>query len=339
MTIVNKISYKTVSKAELGLSKSHMTHIGFAENTFDEWKKRISIKTKLNIFFDENKNTSIETLLFNDPIKHPTLGYRSPKFRSGSGEEIPSLRDSILYYYKLNMMNSLGTPVLIIFDLKNSKYKLEAFFVSTSHFIFKKINSLLSHQLVTRNNSGEIYSKLITSTNNYSKDFKILSDLYKDICSNKEILEKVENDETYTSSFNINNIRNERTKVRTKTNTRSRIGQQNFRINVLSAYKRQCCITECDLIYALEANHIHPYIGPDTNHIQNGIPLRADIHKLWTKGLLGINDKYKVVLSDEANNSESYKKYHGQPIKLPTNPKYYPNKEALLRWCNLNELI
>ena len=50
MTIVNKVSYKTVSKAELGLSKSHMTHIGFAENTFDEWKKRISIKMKLNIF-------------------------------------------------------------------------------------------------------------------------------------------------------------------------------------------------------------------------------------------------------------------------------------------------
>ena len=34
MIEVNKISYKTVSKAELGLSKSHMTHIGFAENTF-----------------------------------------------------------------------------------------------------------------------------------------------------------------------------------------------------------------------------------------------------------------------------------------------------------------
>ena len=44
MTIVNKVSYKTVSKAELGLSKSHMTHIGFAENTFDEWKKEFRLK-------------------------------------------------------------------------------------------------------------------------------------------------------------------------------------------------------------------------------------------------------------------------------------------------------
>ena len=36
MIEVNKISYKTVSKAELDISKSHMTHIEFAENTFDE---------------------------------------------------------------------------------------------------------------------------------------------------------------------------------------------------------------------------------------------------------------------------------------------------------------
>ena len=338
MTIVNKVSYKTVSKAELGLSKSHMTHIGFAENTFDEWKKRISIKTKLNIFFEKNMSTNIETMLFNDPIKHPTLGYRSPKFRSGSDEEIPSLRDSILYYYKLNMMNSLGTPVLILFNLKDSKYQLEAFLISTSHVIFKKLNSLLSHSLITRNKSGEIYSKLITLTNNYKNDFKILSKIYNDIYSNKEVLEKVENDETYSKTFNIKNIRDERSKTRSTT-TRSRKGQQNFRINVLSADKNQCCVTGFDLIDALEANHIFPYRGPDTNHIQNGIPLRVDIHKLWTKGLLGINNKYQIVLNDTARNSESYKKYHGMHIKLPTNPKYHPDKEALQHHCNLYNLV
>ena len=190
MTIVNKISYKTVSKAELGLSKSHMTHIGFAENTFDDWKKRISIKTKLNIFFDKNNKTTIETFLFNDPIKHPTQGLRSPKFRSGSDEELPSLRDSIIYFYKINMKNSVGTPLLILFDLKKSQYKLEAFLISPSHNIFKQLISSLSHPLITRNNSGEIYSKLITSTNNYSKDFKIISHIYKDNLSNKDSLEE-----------------------------------------------------------------------------------------------------------------------------------------------------
>lgn len=337
MTVIKNISYKSVTKAELGLSKSNMTHIGFAENTFAEWNKRISIKTKLNIFFDENKSTNIETLLFNDPIKIPAGGYRSPKFRSGSDEEMPSLRDSILYYYKLNMINSSGTPILILFDLKNSKYKLEAFLISTNHIIFKKLKSSLSYNLINRNNSGEIYSKLINSTNNYSVDFKILTNIYKDFYSHKEVLEKVENDETYPNNFKVNNIHDERTELKTTTR-RIRIGQQNFRINVLGAYKNQCCITGSDLIEAIEANHIHPYVGPDTNHIQNGIPLRADIHRLWTKGLLAINDEYKVILSDKAKNSEAYKRFNGVRIKLPTNPKYHPNKDALLRWCNLHQL-
>ena len=337
MIIINKLSFKTVSKAELGLSKSHMTHIGFAENTFDEWKKRISIKTKLNIFFDKDKKTSIETLLINDPIKHPTLGYRSPKFRSGSDENIPSLRDSVIYYYKLYMKNSLGTPILILFDLKNYKYKVEAFLISTENNIFKKFNSSLSRSLINRNNSGEIYSKLITSTNQFHNDFKVISSIYRDVSSNKEALQKIENDELPSNIFDINNVRDER-KNRRLTTTRGRIGQQNFRINVLSAYKYRCCVTGTDLMEAIEANHIHPYIGQDSNHVQNGVPLRADIHKLWTKGLLGINDKYKIILSDKVKNSESYKEFHGQSIALPTNSKYHPNKEALLNWCNLHQL-
>ena len=106
-----------------------------------------------------------------------------------------------------------------------------------------------------------------------------------------------------SNNFNINNIDSEKKNVKTSIN-RNRIGQQNFRINVLSAYKYQCCVTRSDLIDAIEANHIHPYFGVNTNHVQNGIPLRADIHKLWTKGLLGINDQFKVILSEKAKNSE-----------------------------------
>ena len=121
MSEVERISYKTVSKAELGLAQSHMTHIGFAENTFDDWKKRISIKTNLNIFFGKNYRSEILTLLINDPIKHPKHGFRSPKFRSGSDSELSSLRDSIVYYYKLNMRDDSHTPIFILPIIKLNK--------------------------------------------------------------------------------------------------------------------------------------------------------------------------------------------------------------------------
>ena len=118
MSEVQRISYKTVSKAELGLSKSNMTHIGYATNFIDEWKKKFSFKTKLTIFFDDDKSTSITSLFINDPIENPDGSLRSPKFRALSEEETTSLRDSILYYYKLNMRDTIATPLLILFNLK-----------------------------------------------------------------------------------------------------------------------------------------------------------------------------------------------------------------------------
>jgi len=40
MKIIRNISYKTVSKAELGLTDGHITHIGYAQNFINNWKKR-----------------------------------------------------------------------------------------------------------------------------------------------------------------------------------------------------------------------------------------------------------------------------------------------------------
>ena len=335
MSEVQRISYKTVSKAELGLSKSNMTHIGYATHFIDEWKKKFSFKTKLTIFFDDDKSTSITSLFINDPIENKDGSLRSPKFRSLNKEEnTTSLRDSILYYYKLNMRDTIATPLLILFNLEKSEHKVEAFLISTGHKIFKKLFSKLSYPLTHRNNKGEINSKLIT-TNKYSEDFRKLSNFYKDIYLNKESLDKVENDETIKNNFNIEKIRDERSRT---TTVKTRVGQQSFRINVLAAYHYKCCITGSDLIEAIETNHIYEYRGPNTNHIQNGIPLRADIHKLWTRGLLGITREYKVILHNHVKNSKHYKDYEGIKIQLPTNSNYHPDKKALDRWCKLHNL-
>ena len=46
----------------------------------------------------------------------------------------------------------------------------------------------------------------------------------------------------------------------------------------------------------LEAAHIIPYKGSSTNHIQNGILLRADIHTLFDLDLLRIDENYLIHL-------------------------------------------
>ena len=114
-----------------------------------------------------------------------------------------------------------------------------------------------------------------------------------------------------------------------------RQGQPQFRAKLLEAYSRRCAITGTDAIQALEAAHIRPYAGPKTNHVQNGIILRSDVHSLFDRGLVGVEpDDYSVVMSDVLANS-SYSDYEQLRIRLPREQNKRPSAEAL--WAHLEE--
>ncbi len=74
---------------------------------------------------------------------------------------------------------------------------------------------------------------------------------------------------------------------------------------------------------------IIPYKGEYTNHIQNGILFRSDIHLLFDLGLLTIDYRTKKVLITEGLNDLYYTKYHGQKISMSDNEKDCPSAEAL----------
>ncbi len=68
-----------------------------------------------------------------------------------------------------------------------------------------------------------------------------------------------------------------------------RTGQSRFRNTVLEAYGRRCAISGEATEEILEAAHIQPYAGTQSDHVQNGIALRTDLHRLFDAGLLTIN--------------------------------------------------
>lgn len=108
-----------------------------------------------------------------------------------------------------------------------------------------------------------------------------------------------------------------------------RQGQQKFRSALMSAYQNKCALTGCSEIEVLEAAHIIGFLGPHTNHVQNGLLLRADIHTLFDKGLLGINpDNWKVILHPCIQKG-SYSELHGLEAHLPNEESKHPSKEAL----------
>lgn len=99
-----------------------------------------------------------------------------------------------------------------------------------------------------------------------------------------------------------------------------RRGQQNFRQKLLDAYGRRCCISGCAIIEILEAAHIVPYRGDATNHVTNGLLLRADLHTLFDLGLVGIDPDTRTVVVSQSLNDSEYIGFHGHPVAVPTDP-------------------
>ena len=115
---------------------------------------------------------------------------------------------------------------------------------------------------------------------------------------------------------------------RTITAIVQRQGQPKFRNDLLKAYGGQCAITDCDAKDALEAAHIFPYRGADTNHVKNGLLLRADIHTLFDLYLISIDpNTLKVVISSTLLNT-CYKELNDKPLKSPKNGAS-PSLEAI----------
>lgn len=114
-----------------------------------------------------------------------------------------------------------------------------------------------------------------------------------------------------------------------------RPGQAKFRKELLETIGH-CPITNVDLPEVLEAAHIkpHKYNGPET--IDNGWPMRVDIHRLFDCGKLRIRPDGEYgrieIMDDQAK--ENYRSLQGIAIVIPkqTNQEY-------LKWRYENYMI
>lgn len=117
-----------------------------------------------------------------------------------------------------------------------------------------------------------------------------------------------------------------------------RRGQAKFRATLIAAYGGKCAITGCDAIEALEAAHISPYLGAQTNHPQNGLLLRADLHSLFDLGLLAIDPSTMTVVIAPQLANTSYADLAGQTIAASAELSCTPSSEALaqhLKWSGI----
>jgi len=110
-----------------------------------------------------------------------------------------------------------------------------------------------------------------------------------------------------------------------------RRGQPRFRKRLFAAYGGRCAVTGCDAEAALEAAHILPYRGEATNHLSNGLLLRADIHTLFDLNLIGIEPGSLTIVLAESLQGTCYNGIDGKALKLPKSKRSHPSREALER--------
>ena len=120
---------------------------------------------------------------------------------------------------------------------------------------------------------------------------------------------------------------------KTEQEVTTRPGASAFREMVLTEYDNQCVVTGFRTVEVIEIAHIVPYYGTDSDEIQNALPLRSDIHKLFDRGLLRIvydnsTRKYITLIHDYV--MDDYSDYHEKKLIMPHDSLSSPSKAALL---------
>lgn len=117
-----------------------------------------------------------------------------------------------------------------------------------------------------------------------------------------------------------------------------RLGQGSFRVIVTEAYHKRCAITGEKTLPVLDAAHIRPFALEGPHAVPNGLLLRQDMHTLFDRGYLTINENYIVEISkrikEDYGNGKEYYAYHGKKLLvLPDRISEWPARD-FLQWHN-----
>ena len=95
-----------------------------------------------------------------------------------------------------------------------------------------------------------------------------------------------------------------------------RAGQGKFREAVLDHFGSRCVISGCDVADVLDAAHIVPYASEKDQDPSRALLLRADLHVLFDRGLLTIEQrggKAWVKVHEDLEGTELYGDLEGAP--------------------------
>ena len=143
----------------------------------------------------------------------------------------------------------------------------------------------------------------------------------------RELLARQEDEFEKANSFDPTNQEDARERLFAEIVRRR--GQPGFRRKLLGLYEGRCTISGCEVEATLEAAHIVPYRGRETNHPSNGLLLRADLHMLFDLDLIAVDTETMTILIAPELEGTWYAQYSGVALRLPPTSYGQPSREAL----------
>ncbi|MBX2985930.1 MAG: HNH endonuclease [Bacteroidia bacterium] len=108
-----------------------------------------------------------------------------------------------------------------------------------------------------------------------------------------------------------------------------------FKREIPKIYNNTCCVSGMKIdatinVSMIDACHIVPFSISYDDSVTNGIALCPNLHRAFDRGLIAIDDDYRVVVSKsfkEVETSYNIRAFEGKEIQLPRMKSYYPLSE------------
>jgi hypothetical protein len=117
-----------------------------------------------------------------------------------------------------------------------------------------------------------------------------------------------------------------------------REGAETFRNEQMKLWASKCAATGCNIREALDAAHIFKYLGEHSNRPDNGLLLRADIHKLFDRNLIAVEESEGQLVWRVSTSllGSDYATLNGRRVASGSEVSAFPHRELLAR--HLKEL-
>lgn len=116
---------------------------------------------------------------------------------------------------------------------------------------------------------------------------------------------------------------------------------QVFKHRVREAYENTCAISGLSLLNGggrpeVQAAHIKPVSADGPDSVRNGLALTGTVHWLFDRGLISVDDEYRVLVSGHGVPSELERLIRtDRTLLLPRNEQYRPHR-SYLAWHRAN---